>query len=194
MLLKAKLAPHLLHDTDWDNLASQVQPKRLFDGSGSQNTAMGPTTPMRPAVSTTDAPVSPEFQQPTSPGQQRSIMAERSARLDPNMTRQPAFNPTNANGTAKITRNGVGVGAGGAAPTPTPAAPRREATNPLTGDQGAANRNRSGPVSGGVLGGGPSFTNPTSKGIYDSHVRTLFSQPPVPPRATPLRRAGAPAL
>jgi hypothetical protein len=188
MMLKAKMAPHLLHEHEWESMAGQIQPKRLFDGNGA-GAAPGPMTGMRPVVSATDGPVAPQYQQPTSPGQQKSIAEERSARMDPNKTKQPGYNPMNANGTAKITQPAAaGAPAGG---TAMPA--RRESTNPMTGDQGKLNRNASGPVSGGALGGGPSFTNPTSKGIYDSHVRTLFSQPSSA-KVTPLRRPIAPAL
>ncbi len=192
MMLKAKLAPHLLHDHEWDGLASQMQPKRLFDG-GSAGAGTPSSTPMRSALTAVDAPVDPQYQQPTSAGQQKSIMEERAARLDPNKTKRPVYNPMNPDGSAKMTRGGTPVGGAPAPAAPTtPAAPRREASNPLTGDQGQANRTRSGPVAGGAIGGGPSFTNPTSKGIYDSHVRTLFSQPTAP--STPLRRGSAPVL
>jgi hypothetical protein len=198
MMLKAKLAPHLIHDHEWEQMASQIQPKRISDmfagakpGGATTTDPNGTATPMR-AVSAMDGPVDPQYRQPTSPLQQNAQLAERSARMDPTKTRTPAYTPTNPDGGAKITQNiapGITAGVGGGRP----AAPRREASNPLTGDEGSTNRVSSGPISGGLLGGGRSFSNPTSKGIYDSHVRTLFPQTATMKR-TPLRSSGAPAM
>lgn len=186
MMLKAKLAPHLLHDHEWDQMADDIQPKRLFDTGATP----APATPMRPAVSATDGNIDARYQRPTTPGQQGAIVAERNARLDPKKTATPGYSPVNAAGVAKIqTTVAPGVVAGVGGPT---SAPRREATNPLTGDEGQDNQVASGPLTLGSFGGGRrSFTNPTSAGIYADHVQKLFAQPR-PLQRTPLRGVGIP--
>lgn len=206
MMLKAKMAPHLIHDHEWEAMASQIQPRRLFDGSTEQPSGLSGLTGLKPVVSASDAPVDPSYRQQQSSAQTADIKANRAAALrgTPNqggtMTRPIAEGVSAtvtvpASPASPITKpqmspagTPVGVPPVQVPRVSIPAAPRREATNPLTGDQTPGNNTNSGVIAppAALRPTGPRFSNPTSASIYGDHIKKLFN--PATPRKTGMRR------